>query len=110
MTDEDREKFKTLLLESKEDLRKKIEKLTKTDFGDDVDSLEQESDETEEMATNLSLSTSFGERLSEVETALEKIENGTYGICENCGNEISIELLEVDPESRLCKECKTKNG
>ena len=110
MTDENKEKFKKLLLETKKDLEAKIKNLTKTDFGDDVDSLEQESDETEEMATNLSLSASFSERLSGVEEALEKIKNGAYGICESCGNEISTDLLEVDPESKLCKDCKTKNA
>ena len=44
-------------------------------------------------------------RLDKVETALSKIENGTYGICEQCKNNISEERLEILPETNLCDEC-----
>lgn len=110
MTNEELNKFKSLLEKTKTDLEAKLSDLTKTDFGDDIDSLEEESDETEEMATNISLTETFRERLVNIDAALEKIKNGKYGICENCGEEISKELLEVDPESKLCKNCKAKNG
>ena len=41
-----------------------------------------------------------------IKKALEKIENGTFGICEICGEEISIERLKVRPVTTLCIECK----
>ncbi len=110
MTNENLEKFKNLLLKEKAGLEEKIKKLNDPDFGDDIDSLEEESDETEEMGTTIALSGSFSDRLSGINEALGKIDDGTYGICENCGKEISMELLEVDPESKLCKDCKSKNG
>lgn len=46
--------------------------------------------------------------LKKIEKALEKIENGTYGICELCGEEIPIERLEARPVTDLCIECKTE--
>lgn len=38
--------------------------------------------------------------------ALEKIENGTYGICEACGGEIGEERLRARPVTTLCIDCK----
>jgi transcriptional regulator, TraR/DksA family len=46
--------------------------------------------------------------LKKIEKTLEKIENGTYGICESCGVEIPIERLEARPVTDLCIECKTE--
>jgi len=110
MTNEELAKFKGMLEDTKNDLEKRLKKMNVVDFGHDVDSLEEESDETEEMATTDALTTTFIGRLDDVNAALEKIEKGTYGKCENCGNELSIEMLEADPESKLCKDCKAKNG
>ena len=41
-----------------------------------------------------------------IDQALRRIEAGTYGVCGNCENEISIHRLRVAPESTLCVECK----
>lgn len=46
--------------------------------------------------------------LKKIEKTLEKINNGTYGICEACGSEIPIERLEARPVTDLCIECKTE--
>ncbi len=46
--------------------------------------------------------------LKKIEKAIEKIDNGTYGICELCGKEIPIERLEARPVTDLCIECKTE--
>lgn len=46
--------------------------------------------------------------LKKIEKTLEKIENGTYGICESCGVEIPIGRLEARPVTDLCIECKTE--
>ncbi len=46
------------------------------------------------------------ERLVEVEAALERLDNGTYGTCEVCGELIAIERLEALPETRMCLECR----
>ena len=38
--------------------------------------------------------------------ALERIDNGTFGICEECDEPISIKRLEARPETTLCIRCK----
>lgn len=45
--------------------------------------------------------------LNKIDVALERINNGSFGICENCGLEISIPRLEARPVSTLCISCKT---
>ena len=37
---------------------------------------------------------------------LEKIENGSFGTCDDCGEKISIKRLEARPETTLCIRCK----
>ena len=45
--------------------------------------------------------------IKKIRDALERIEDGTYGICEACGKEISIERLKARPVTNKCIECKT---
>jgi DnaK suppressor protein len=44
--------------------------------------------------------------LSEINAALQRLENGSYGICERCAEPIPWERLEVLPMSRLCTPCQ----
>ena len=44
--------------------------------------------------------------LGEVERALRKMDRGTYGMCERCGEPIGDDRLEAIPEARLCIRCK----
>lgn len=46
--------------------------------------------------------------LSKIREAIERIDEGTYGICEACGDDISAKRLEARPVTTLCIECKTK--
>lgn len=46
--------------------------------------------------------------LKKIDEALEKIENGTYGICEVCGEEINIERLKARLVTTMCIDCKTE--
>ena len=43
--------------------------------------------------------------IREVTAALERIEDGSYGICECCGNEIAVGRLQVLPEATRCVNC-----
>ena len=58
--------------------------------------------EVEALAGNLR------ESLNDVEAALVKLDNGTFGICEGCGQPISPDRLEAKPAARLCMECASK--
>jgi DnaK suppressor protein len=46
--------------------------------------------------------------IKKVKKALERIDNGTFGICETCGEDISIERLKARPVTTQCIDCKTK--
>ena len=46
--------------------------------------------------------------LSDVEHALRRLDEGTYGICEACGSAIDDSRLEAKPEARLCLDDQTK--
>ncbi len=46
--------------------------------------------------------------IGKIREALERIENGTFGICEECGDDIDIERLKARPVTTLCIECKRK--
>lgn len=58
-----------------------------------------EKGEAEALATKLS------ETLVDVEHALGKLDDGTYGVCESCGNTIAEPRLEAMPETRFCIDC-----
>ena len=44
--------------------------------------------------------------LADIDAALNRIEEGTYGICTNCGEPIAVERLEALPWATLCIDCK----
>jgi RNA polymerase-binding protein DksA len=46
--------------------------------------------------------------IASVSRALTRIENGTYGVCVRCGEEIAAKRLEARPEAALCIECASK--
>ena len=46
--------------------------------------------------------------IHKVKEALVDIENNDYGICEDCGEEISVERLKARPVARRCIRCKSK--
>ena len=77
-----------------------------TDMGSDNDHLEEEEDEAEEFSINVAIAGGLKDRRENIEVALQKMTEGKYGKCEKCGEDIGISVLMVDPESRLCKQCK----
>ena len=46
--------------------------------------------------------------LKKIDLALKKIEDGTYGECDECGEEISVARLKARPVAQLCIDCKTE--
>ena len=44
--------------------------------------------------------------LEKIQKALDRIEDGTFGVCEECGETISTKRLEARPETTLCIRCK----
>ena len=105
-----REEFKKLLNERIEDLltdaNKTVSGMTDAaeNYPDPTDRATLESDR------NFELRIRDRERklIGKIKDALERIDDGTFGICEDCGEEISEERLKARPVTTLCIDCKTK--
>lgn len=99
--------IKEKLLEKKKNMEKQLSSMKNSlNFGDDIDSFEEEADEAEEYANYLGIKQVLDRQLLNIEDALDHIKKGDYGLCKKCKKEISIELLKIEPESTLCKKCK----
>ena len=48
--------------------------------------------------------------LADVDQALAKVEDGTYGLCKDCGKEIGAARMEFRPTSRYCVDCKSRRS
>ena len=46
-------------------------------------------------------------RINKIEQALTDLQDGLYGICQRCGEDIAIKRLKANPVARLCIDCKT---
>ena len=109
MKKEELEKFKELLLNRKEQIAKNIEYNSKeidglkgTEASDDADHAIISAD----VAIEEALSKKQQDELKEIEYALFKIENDTYGICEMCEEPIGVERLKVKPQAKYCIVCR----
>ncbi|MFC4468179.1 TraR/DksA C4-type zinc finger protein [Streptomyces xiangluensis] len=56
----------------------------------------------------MALAANAREMLEQSERALERLDAGTYGLCENCGNPIGKARMQAFPRATLCVECKQK--
>ncbi len=61
---------------------------------------------TFEREQEITLANNILERVNQVERALERLEEGGYGWCERCGNQIPVERLAAFPSATLCVTCK----
>jgi len=71
---------------------------------------EEEATESFELEKRLALEKQMRDQLAEVEHALRKFEEGTYGSCDGCGQTIDPARLEALPQASLCVNCKAKNA
>lgn len=94
---------KQILREISEDLRQGREG-AKDDGMDTYDLASEERDRE----ISFILSDREREKLQAVEEALERIEEGTYGICESCDSEIAAGRLEALPFTRVCVSCQSE--
>ena len=63
---------------------------------------------THQWEQELTLTHGILERIEQVERAINRIDEGTYGQCERCGNSIPIARLEAFPAATLCVSCKQR--
>jgi DnaK suppressor protein len=105
--------LRSALVEQRDNLRKEI-----ADQGGDPDSDDASIDvergfadsahSTAERARMIAVMKALRANLRWVNRALTKMDLGTYGTCERCGNEIPIERLDALPWAILCVECARK--
>jgi DnaK suppressor protein len=109
MHESDLKYFKELLLERKRQIRKNIEDayvemsgLNESEVSDELDHASISTDRMIEQA----VSSQQNQELNEIEVALSKIANETYGVCDMCEEEISIQRLKVKPHAKYCIVCR----
>ncbi|MBX3234048.1 MAG: TraR/DksA C4-type zinc finger protein [Labilithrix sp.] len=102
-------KFKTLLTEKRDEIVKKAKQTLEEDMTLDSNDLPDEMDlASSEYLQSFTFRLRGREKvfLDKIEKALRKIEDGSFGTCEECGEEISVKRLEARPETTLCIRCK----
>ena len=115
----DTEHFRSVLLEERERVQKAIANLRDDHPGsldEEVEEIAATSDnhlaETASATLGREIDYTLGDNaeqvLSEIDAALQRIDDRTYGICFSCGNEIPRERLEANPWASLCIDCKRK--
>jgi RNA polymerase-binding protein DksA len=119
-TELDLEHFRSLLLERRKAITDTLEYLHKENPGSLVDetgelvsgSADQHPADTATETVDREIDYTLEEQderlLGEIDAALKRIDEGTYGICVNCGAQISPERLEAMPWATLCIDCKRK--
>lgn len=110
MEQEDLQYFRNLLDKMLNEIQEKgqntIEDLSGSNqaYADPADRASQES----EQFFTLRLRDRDRKLITKIKEAQERIEDGSYGICEACGEEISIPRLKARPVTTLCIQCKSK--
>ena len=105
------ERFKKVLLKEREQLFGNVKQMHESSKEMGQDGIQDIGDEAANIYNKqvlLSLNENERMRLQEVDESLDRIENGTYGICEECGEPIGLKRLEVRPVAKYCVPCKTK--
>jgi len=102
------EELKPVLEALRADLLENVEHLKDTLALDGTGYTNHQADDATQVfdqAKDLAIRTSSEKRLRLVEDALAKFEAGTYGRCDNCGQEIDLARLEAIPYTPLCLNC-----
>ena len=111
MKKRDLDRFRKLLLQQREQLLGNAKKALSGDIHLDPDDFPDEID-TASSEIGLAFIGRLRERerglLNKINAALEKIEQGVYGECDNCGEEIGLKRLEARPVAELCIDCKAE--
>jgi len=101
-------RFKKILLKEREDIIGEVKQIHESSKEMGQDGIQDIGDEAANIYNKqilLSLSENERVRLQDVDEALDRIANGTYGTCEECGGPISLKRLEVRPVAKYCVPC-----
>ena len=105
----DLKRFRDVLLAKKKEILRNAQKTLNQDMALDADDLPDEMDlASSEYLQSFTFRLRGREKvfLAKIDHALEKIRNGSFGVCEECDDPISIKRLEARLETTLCIRCK----
>ena len=110
--------LKSKLEKAKKSIEKQLSKFAKKDskaddnyraqFPEIGNQADENALEITEYEQSISLEHSLEDELKLIRKALKKMENGKYGLCENCGQKIPYGRLAIRPQSLMCIVCKAK--
>lgn len=107
----DLQEIKEILLTMKKELLTDLDERIKTsDVSDQrvIGDIFDDADLEQSREFNLLLNTREKQKIKQIEQALLKLENGEYGICENCEDDIPVGRLKAMPFASLCVKCKSE--
>lgn len=114
-SDRRKERLRKILLKKRNEIVKELEeqlgKKLIFDPGQRIDSAMDSADQSAldvDTGIDYSLLEMKYEQYKDIAEAFRKLQNNTYGLCEECGTEIDIKRLAVNPLARYCIECKTR--
>jgi RNA polymerase-binding transcription factor len=105
--------LRNLLVRLREDLRERVKSFRVDQEQEALSSPGDEMDAAKSLAdveTHATLIDRKEDQLFQVESALTRLDQGEYGICMNCGEEIPIERLKAIPFAIYCIDCQKKAG
>lgn len=111
MKKKDIDTIRGLLDEEKRRIHRHLEELSDSSVAD-LDTASGDSVDIAALEINQNSLQKIGKRelnhLKKIDVALKKMEDGTYGECESCGEQISVARLMARPVAQLCIDCKTE--
>jgi len=112
------EEIKKDLLARKEQIMKDLEDVAKNDeheadgvgakFPEYGDKPDENAQEIAEYSTNIATEHVLEKTLKDINSALQRMDEGVYGICKYCGEPIDAKRLQARPVASACVPCKTK--
>jgi DnaK suppressor protein len=103
------ERFRKTLLKTREGILNKAKKLKEDSYTLGTDGIQDMADAASNSYNAdilMSISDNDLNLLKDIDNALDKIKNGTYGVCEECEEKINEKRLEANPVARYCISCK----
>jgi len=111
--------FRKRLAEERAGLEASLQEIeARTSKRDPLDAMVEEQDfddapsdaatDTLDRGTEMALEENIRALLDEIDAAVDKIERGTYGTCDNCGQPIKMARLERIPSATFCVECQER--
>ena len=109
MKKKERDVYRKRLLKMREVILNKAKKLKEDSYSLGTDGIQDMADAASNTYTAdilMSISDNDLRLLKDIDNTLDKMEKGTYGICEECEEKINEKRLEANPVARYCITCK----